>query len=69
MHRQLRFPGFLLQRLCENPEEVQSGEVYTHGFTDREQRPRSFAAKASVPRELRGAPVQEGDRRARQHAG
>ena len=69
MDRQLRFPGFLLQRLFENPEEVQSGEIYAHGFADREQWPHSFSAKTSVPRELQGAPVQEGDRRARQHSG
>ena len=50
MDRQLHFSGFLLQRLCEDPKEVQSGQVYAHGFEDREQRPRPFSAETTVPR-------------------
>jgi len=61
MDRQLHFSGFLLQRLCEDPKEVQSGQVHAHGFKDREQRPCSFSAETKVPRELQGSPVQEGD--------
>ena len=55
------FAGFLLQRFLKDTEEVQSSEIYPYGFTDCQQRPRSFSPKASMPCKLQSASVQERD--------
>uniref|UniRef100_A0A452Z8J5 O-fucosyltransferase family protein n=2 Tax=Aegilops tauschii subsp. strangulata TaxID=200361 RepID=A0A452Z8J5_AEGTS len=55
------FAGFLLQRFLKDTEEVPSSEIYPYGFTDCQQRPRSFSPKASMPCKLQSASVQESD--------